>query len=86
MSYTLIIDNHASKQLLSIERKFSNKIIEAINKLKQTPRPHKCKKLQVEEGYRIRVGDYRILYTIDDNQKVVTVYRITKREDAYKSN
>ncbi len=86
MSYTIIIDNQAKKKLNSIERKFSNKIIELINELKETPRPHGCRKLMVEEGYRVRSGDFRILYTINDNKKVVTVYRIAKREDAYRTN
>lgn len=40
------------------------------------PRPYGSKKLTEKEGYRIRVGDYRILYTIDDEAKVIVVYRI----------
>jgi mRNA interferase RelE/StbE len=40
------------------------------------PRPHGSKKLTEKEGYRIRAGDYRILYTIDDETKTVVIYRI----------
>lgn len=48
----------------------------AIPPLTTNPRPYGSKKLTEKEGYRIRVGDYRILYTIDDEAKVVVVYRI----------
>lgn len=48
----------------------------AISPLTANPRPYGSKKLTEKEGYRIRRGDYRILYTIDDETKVVVVYRI----------
>jgi mRNA interferase RelE/StbE len=49
--------------------------------LKVNPRPVGCKKLTNEEGYRIRVGNYRILYTIDDTNSSVNIYKIAHRKD-----
>ncbi|TET69455.1 MAG: type II toxin-antitoxin system RelE/ParE family toxin [Candidatus Zixiibacteriota bacterium] len=53
--------------------------------LSQEPRPRGVRKLSDREYYRIRVGKYRILYTINDDDKVVTIYRVDPRKDAYKS-
>ncbi len=53
--------------------------------LEQTPRPHGCTKLEgSEDEYRVRAGDYRILYVIDDKAKLVTVARVRHRRDAYR--
>jgi mRNA interferase RelE/StbE len=52
--------------------------------LKENPRPVGCKKLTNEEGYRIRVGNYRILYTINDANKLVDVFKISHRKDSYR--
>jgi mRNA interferase RelE/StbE len=52
--------------------------------LSDNPRHSGSKKLTAREGYRIRVGDYRVLYKIDDNAKVVTVYRVKARGDVYR--
>jgi mRNA interferase RelE/StbE len=60
------------------------RIHEAIEQLCQNPRPYGVKKLQGEvDFYRIRVGDYRILYIIDDSAKLVRVMRVMPRENAY---
>ena len=52
--------------------------------LKDNPRPVGCKKLTNEEGYRIRVGNYRILYKIDDKNFSINIYKITHRKDVYR--
>lgn len=52
--------------------------------LAKNPKPHASKKLTDKEGYHIRVGNYRILYTIDDKAKVVVIYRIKIRGEVYK--
>ena len=83
MSYLIIIESKAEKQLSSIESSYTSKIIEAIDKLKEDQRPRGSVKLQVFDGFRIRVGNYRVLYTVNDSQKIVTIYKVAKREDAY---
>ena len=60
-----------------------NLIIKQIHALKNQPRPKGCIKLTARQGYRVRVGDYRILYEIDDVQKIIFVFRIRHRKDVY---
>ena len=60
------------------------RIEKAIKNLKQNPRPMGCIKLTGEEGYRIRVGTYRILYRIDDGKKEVFIYRVKHCREAYR--
>ncbi len=85
MNYKVIIERKAEKEALKIPPSFRTNIDKAILNLSQNPRPHGCKKLTDKEGYRIRVADYRILYTIDDRLKMVVVYRIKIRgKDTYK--
>lgn len=85
MNYKVIIERKAEKEALKIPLPFRTNIDKAILNLSQNPRPPGCKKLTDKEGYRIRVADYRILYTIDDRSKMVVVYRIKIRgKDTYK--
>lgn len=52
--------------------------------LADDPRPHGCEKLSGEEKYRIRQGDLRIIYAVDDHTAVVTVVKIGHRRDVYR--
>ena len=76
MSYKLIIERKAEKEAYRVPSHLRAVIDKAILKLALNPRPRGCKKLTEKEGYRIRIGDYRILYVIDDKAKVVVIYRI----------
>ena len=76
MIYKIIIERRAAKEAEKIPQKYRSAIDKAILSLASNPRPTQCKKLTEKEGYRIRVSNYRILYTIDDAAKVVVVYRI----------
>jgi mRNA interferase RelE/StbE len=85
LNYKVIIERKAGKEALKIQPPFRTNIDKAILNLSQNPRPHGCKKLTDKEGYRIRVADYRILYTIDERAKVVVVYRVKiKGKTTYK--
>ena len=84
MAYTVIIENKAQKEFRKISPPFDAPVRNAVGALELNPRPHGVKKLSgTYDGYRVRVGDYRILFTIDDHRKAVTVYRIRHRKDAY---
>ena len=76
----------ALKELQKIPKVFSLKIISAIDKLAENPRPPGVKKLKgkQETFYRIRTGDYRVIYLIEDEIQVVEVTRIGHRKDIYK--
>lgn len=82
LTYKIVIERKAEKEAEKIPQKLRNPIDKAILSLAEDPRPHGCKKLTEKEGYRIRVGVYRILYSIDDKAKVVVIYRIKIRGES----
>lgn len=85
LTYRIIIEKKAQREASSIHREHRPAIDLAISDLATNPRPSGCRKLTERDGYRIRQGDYRILYTIDDKNRVVVIYRIKHRgESTYK--
>jgi len=60
-------------------------VVEAVKQLAQTPRPRGMEKVKTTGLWRIRQGDYRIIYSIDDSQQLVTVVRIGHRREIYRS-
>jgi mRNA interferase RelE/StbE len=83
-SYSLVITRSASKELERVPPKDRRRIVDRISGLAHNPRPPGCEKLSGEDKYRLRQGDYRILYEIVDDQLIVTVVRIGNRRDVYK--
>lgn len=81
--YDIFLLPPAQKNLDDLEHGAFERILKKIRALSQTPRPSGCLRLTAEGGYRIRVGDYRILYRIDDSARRIYVYRIKHRKDAY---
>lgn len=71
MNYNLTVTRSAQKQLARISNPYQNLIIQKISQLEKDPRPPGCKKLTGREGWRIRVGNYRIVYEIND--KILTI-------------
>lgn len=82
--YTLAYDTRIEKDLRRIPHEQRKAILGRIASLAEEPRRHQVEKLTGAEGYRLRVGDYRVLLTIDDHAKRVTIYRILHRRDAYR--
>ena len=82
--YRIIIENRAAKEIESLSDDIIQRVTDAIKRLESNPRPHGVKKLVGEGGWRIKIRTYRILYTIDDNQKLISVYRVKHRRDAYR--
>lgn len=84
-TYNILIENRTKKQLNKLNREILFKIYNAIKALKLNPRPRNVKKLVgLQNCYRIRIGNYRILYTVDDKNKCVTIYKVLHRKDAYR--
>jgi mRNA interferase RelE/StbE len=79
--YQIIVERRVEKETRRIPHREKQKIDQAILSLATNPKPHGCKKLTEKEGYRIRVGDYRVLYTIDDQNRTVIIYRIKIRSE-----
>lgn len=83
-NYRIVIKESASKEMEKIVQKDKTCIIAKIRSLAEDPRPSGAKKLSGEEKYRIRQGDYRILYQIKDEIVTVVVVKIGHRRDVYK--
>jgi mRNA interferase RelE/StbE len=84
--YKIVIGGSALKQLQKISRNDAERIKVAIDSLAENPRPGGVKKLKgiSEILYRIRSGDYRVIYTIDDWIKIVDIRQIGNRKDIYR--
>lgn len=82
--YRIEVKKSAQKELLQIPFLYNKKIIEAIDNLAINARPDGCKKLKGSDAYRIRVADYRIVYTIKDVIQLIEIQRIGHRKDVYK--
>ncbi len=82
MNYGIFILPRARKELASLPKNIYERVCDAIRSLADDPRPPGCLKLAGREGRRLRVGDYRVLYTADDEAKAVVIYRIKIRSEA----
>jgi len=82
--YKLKILPQAQKDLDQSHGKIFSSLKNKIIHLMNEPRPYGALKLTNEEGYRIRIGDYRVLYRIDDKVKEVFIYRIKHRKEVYR--
>lgn len=83
-NYKIKIKPSAKKELLKFPKKDLQRIIDKILLLSQNPRPTGCEKLSGEEKYRIRQGNYRIVYSIEDLELIVIVVKIGHRKDVYR--
>lgn len=83
--YQIVIKREALKELKLLPKKVSLVVSDAIEALGSQPRPLGCKKLKgaSDNLWRIRVGDYRVIYAIDDFVRVINVRKIGNRKDIY---
>ncbi|MCL1941896.1 MAG: type II toxin-antitoxin system RelE/ParE family toxin [Synergistaceae bacterium] len=84
MTYAVKLISQAERKLDSFQADLRDRIIVALERLKDNPRPSGCKKLKSRDAYRIRVGDYRVIYEIHDDVLIVLIIRIAHRNEAYK--
>ncbi|MBS0183963.1 MAG: type II toxin-antitoxin system RelE/ParE family toxin [Nitrospira sp.] len=83
--YSIVITRSAEKELRAIPSGDLKRVVDRIRGLAQQPRPSGCEKLSGEsERYRIRQGDYRIVYSIDDTARLVAVVKIGHRREVYR--
>ena len=84
--YRIEFTSAAARQVRKLDRPVRTRLLDAIETLASSPRPDGVKKLaSTENAWRIRVGDYRIIYSIEDDVLVVTVVRVAHRREAYRS-
>jgi mRNA interferase RelE/StbE len=82
-TFTITLSKNVVKQLDKLSNNIAQPIFDAITLLADEPRPKGCKKLKGREGYRIRVGKYRIIYEIYDKVLLIDVLAIGHRKDIY---
>ena len=91
MTYQIIILASAEKEIQKLPAKVQDRIFEKIELLREDPRPHGVKKLKefemvssnYDSYYRIRIGDYRLIYAIEDSIVTVTIVKVGHRSDIY---
>jgi mRNA interferase RelE/StbE len=85
MPYTIEFKNSALKELRKLPKEFSEQIARDINDLSKNPRPHGHKKLEGNENlYRIRSGNFRVIYQIQDKMLIILIIRIGDRKEVFK--
>lgn len=84
-SYEINWNHSAEKELKSIGRQYISRILEAVEALAENPFPPQHRKLHgVESSYRIRVGDYRVIYQVEMENKRIVIYHVRHRKEAYR--
>ena len=83
-TYQVLIKRSAEKDLDVLQERTHKKISSKIARLGENPRPPDCKCLQKSNGYRIRIGDYRILYVVSDDSRTILIYAIGHRREVYR--
>lgn len=86
MAYSVLLAPPAERQLKAFAPAVQKRLVKRLKALQTNPRPQGVKKLSGEDDlYRIREGDYRILYTIRDRELIVLVVKIGDRKEVYRS-
>ena len=83
-SYRLLIKPSAAKELRALPAKDGKRIVSKLRRLASEPRPAGTEKLSGHEKYRLRQGDYRMLYSVDDDERAVVIVKIGHRRDVYR--
>lgn len=82
MRYTVDLTRSAKKDVLTLDDETYERVSVAISALRREPRPTNARKLKGrEDAWRIRIGEYRIVYTVDDAQRTVSVFRVKHRRE-----
>ncbi|MCF7854542.1 MAG: type II toxin-antitoxin system RelE/ParE family toxin [Candidatus Pacebacteria bacterium] len=82
--YSIVFKKIVWKDFKKIPKRDTERILAAIRTLAQNPRPPQAKKLSGQERYRLRQGNYRILYEIKDEKLVICVVKVGHRRDVYR--
>ncbi len=83
-SYSLVIKKSAERELRTIPKPDLRRVTERMRGLAQDPRPTGSEKLSGHDRYRVRQGDYRIVYAVDDETRTVQVVKVGHRREVYR--
>ena len=84
--YSVLVKKTAADELGRISKKDLLRIIARIQTLEENPRPMGCEKLAAQERYRIRQGNYRIVYSVDDNGRAIEIFKIGHQREIYRGS
>jgi mRNA interferase RelE/StbE len=84
MAYVVLLKRSAERELERLPRKIHDAVVDHLQSLAENPRPPGIKKLHGREAYRIRIGDYRVLYMIHDAKKIAEVFSVAHRKEVYR--
>lgn len=85
VSYEMRFSKSFEKDLRALSRQMIPVIVNKVLKLSDQPRPPQSRKLKgTEDEFRLRIGDYRVFYTIDDSRKLIIVFHVAHRREAYR--
>lgn len=84
MTYEVFILRRAQREIAALPAEAYDRMRDALRSLVSNPRPPGARKLVGREGWRLRVGEYRVIYEIDDDVKSVTVLHVGHRRDVYR--
>ena len=83
-NYSVEVKPSARKELEALPDKVLARVVQKMDSLRDTPRPAGCKKLKgYKDQWRVRVGDWRVVYIIDDAAKLISITRIAHRREVY---
>ncbi len=83
--YAVTFARSARKELAALPARLGDRIFRVIERLEQDPRPEGCRKIQGSSGlWRVRVGDYRVVYSVTDRTRKLDVIAVRHRRDAYR--
>ncbi len=83
MAYEVELSSRAAREFLKLPKQVQERLAPKIDQLAEDPRPPGAEKLSLD-AFRIRVGDHRVVYTVDDSAAIVTIARIGHRRDVYR--
>jgi mRNA interferase RelE/StbE len=82
--YRVLIKRSAEKEIARLPDDVRRLVVERVLALREDPRPHGSQRLSGADGYRVRQGDYRVVYLVDDGGRAVTVVRVAHRSDVFR--
>jgi len=84
MAYTIRLKTRAERELDRLPLTLVRRIWRKLLALEKDPRPRVTSKLEGSDGYRIRIGDYRVIYIVDDREQTVDIIRVAHRREVYR--
>lgn len=84
MPYRVLLKRSAEKELDTLPRRVQERVLKRLLALESNPRPRGTKTLTASNAYRLRVGDYRLLYEVDDENRQIEVFAIGHRREVYR--